>query len=792
MKKKLFLFLASLCLLFSVKGQKSLTQTVRGTVVDKSLQTSLPGATIIVLNTQPMIATAADADGKFRLANVPVGRHTLQVKMMGYKDFYISNVEVVGGKELVLTASLEEDLKQMQEVVVEGEKDKSQANNSLAVVSAMNLRSAEINRYAGSRSDPSRMAASFAGVAGGGDQRNDIIVRGNSPWGVLWRLEGIDIPNPNHFTSTGASGGAFSILNNNMLANSDFLTGAFPAEYGNKTAAVFDVRMRKGNNEKRENTAQIGLNGFEFATEGPISKPGGGSYMACGRLFSFQALDALGVKIGANGVPQYQDATFKIVLPTKNGNQFSLWGIGGMSSIKMKDEDKDISDDYVKERNQTYRSDMFASGLSYTHHLGEKTLGVASLSASGSAIRLDAKEKWTDKPDEKAYNITNAEGQYLAQYVLTHKWNARHMLKAGATGRVMYFDNQEKYFDRMQDRELNGLAQNGSTALLQAYAQWQYRVSEKLTVNPGLYFQHFRLGNASSLEPRISAQLQLTEKDRISVATGLHSQTAPLSVYQYRFQEKEGMPYTQPNLNLGLSKSVQAVVGYQRRLTENMVVKAEAYYQHLYHVPVSLSHDTGAAIYSTVNSGANYGYNYMDSTTGKGKGRNYGVEIGLERNFSHGFYFLTNLSLFRSLYTAADGVERSTAFDLGHVANVLAGKEWKLDQDNKRLLSFDVKLTHMGGRKYVPVDVEASLQDNKARYDYSKAFEPSLKAYFRTDVKITYQLNRPKANHNFFVAADNVLNNQNVFSEEWNNKEKKVQTYYQMGLFPYLGYRVQF
>lgn len=790
MKTIFILFPAMLCLIFRVAAQ-NFTQTVRGTVLDKSLQTSLPGATIILLNSNPVRATTADETGNFRLTQVPVGRHTLEVKMMGYKDFFISNVEVTSGKEVVLTASLEEDLKQTEEVVIQGERDKSRTNNSLAVVSAMNLRSAEINRYAGSRSDPSRMAASFAGVAGGGDQRNDIIVRGNSPWGVLWRLEGVDIPNPNHFTSTGASGGAFSILNNNLLANSDFLTGAFPAEYGNKSAAVFDVRLRKGNNEKRENTFQIGLNGLEFVTEGPLSKPGGGSYLASGRLLSFKAIDALGVKIGANGIPQYQDATFKITLPTGKSGQFSLWGIGGMSSIKMKDEAKDMTENYVEERNQTYGTDMYGGGVSHTHYWGEKTTGVATISASGSTVRADSREKWTDKPDEKTYKLNNTEGQFIGQYVLTHKWNRRITLKTGATGRILHFNNQEKYFNRAQDSMFTGLAQQGKAGLIQTYAQGQYRINEKLTLNPGLYFQHFTLGNASSIEPRFSGEYQASDKDRFTLGVGLHSQSAPLYVYQYRFQDANGH-YYQPNLNLGLSKSLQMVAGYRHSFSQNLHGKAEAYFQHLYQMPVSHAKDTGAGVYSIANTGADFGFNAVDSTVAKGTGRNYGIELSLEKNLSQGYYFLTNVSLFRSTYVGGDGVKRSTAFDLGHVVNVLAGKEFHLDEDNRRLISADIKITHMGGRKYIPIDVVASQRDNKTRYDYAHAYEPRVKDYFRTDVKVTYQVNRPKANHQFFIAADNVLNTQNVFTKEWNNRTQQVQTYYQMGVFPYLGYRVQF
>lgn len=792
MRKSFFLVLAMLCLFVNAQSQNKLTQTIRGTVIDKSLQSALPGAMILLMNQTPVIATTADQNGKFKLSQVPVGRHQLLIRFMGYKEMVVNNLEVTTGKETVLTIGMEEDLKQAAEVVVEGKKDKSNPNNALAVVSAQNMRAAEINRFAGSRSDPSRMAANYAGVAGGGDQRNDIIVRGNSPWGVLWRLEGVDIPNPNHFAFTGNTGGAFSMLNNNLLSNSDFLTGAFPAAYGNKTAAVFDVRLRNGNNEKREHTAQIGLNGLEFTTEGPLSKNGSGSYLASGRQFSFKALDKLGVSIGANGIPSYQDGTFKIHLPAAKGNSFTLWGIGGQSSIDLFSEKDDIEEYYVKDRTQKFISSMYAGGLSYVHHLSEKTVATATVSASGSAASINSMEQWTDRASIKAYDLDNREGQILGQYSLTHKWNVRHTLTAGTSYRRMLYNNLEKYYDKDENIDITRLSQKGSTGLFQAWAQWQYRASESLTINPGVFVQNFEQNRQTSLEPRISAVYQAGTRDRFSIASGLHSQTSPLFVYQYRFRDDATGQYSQPNQMLGFMKSFQVVAGYQRTLTENLRLKTEAYYQYLYDVPVSLSHDTGAHAYSIVNTGADYNFYALDSTVNKGSGRNYGVELSLEKFFHKGYYFLANVSLFRSFYTAADGKERSTAFDLGHVANVLAGKEWKLDEDGKRLLSFDVKITHSGGRHFIPVDVAASVRDGKARYDYDNAYKPQVKDYFRTDVKVTYIVNRPKANHNFFIAADNVLNTQNVFTQDWNNKKKEVVTYYQLGVFPYLGYRVQF
>ncbi len=797
MKRIFYCLMACFLFPFVLKGQelKIYTQTVRGMVYDKNVSTPLSDASVIIMGTEPLLGAVTDAEGKFKIEKVPVGRYDIKIAMLSYKTVLLSNQLINSGKETVLEVYMEEDIIEEKELVVKGERDKAKANNALITNSVTNLRTEEINRFAGSRSDPSRMASNYAGAAGGGDQRNDIIVRGNSPVGVLWRLEGVDIPNPNHFTSMGSSGGAFSILNNNLLANSDFMTGAFPAEYGNKTAAVFDVKMRNGNNEKRENTFQIGLSGIEFTTEGPISKKSGSSYLASYRFFSFGALDKLGVKIGANGIPQYQDFTMKVNVPTKNMGTFSVWGIMGKSSIDLTDEvtNPDSVPDPSVRYESTFYSNMFASGASNEHRFGEKTKGKITVSAVGS--KLGYKEFDIHKSEASFVNLEfgSLEGHYLANYTVSHKFNARHFMKAGVIMRKMFYDNKQTYYDYDDSTYNTPLDQQGSTWLAQAFVHYHFRVTEKLNVHPGVYYQQFMLNNSKSLEPRMAVAYTINDKNSVSVSSGLHSQTLPLFIYQSRFRNETTGEYYQPNKNLDFMRSVHFVAAYKRAISKNLRFKSEAYYQYLYDVPVSTGVQDWYKIYSIVNTGASYGIDVgADSSVNKGKGKNYGVELTLERYFNKGYYFLTNLSLLKSEYKAGDGKWRNSQFDIGYVYNVLAGKEFHLDKDNRKVLSVDVKFSSSGGRRIVPIDEQVSLAANETKYDFEHAYEKKVKDYYRTDLKISYAVNRPKATHNLFVAADNILNTQNVLEQYWDKDEKKVKDAYQLGIFPYLGYKIQF
>ncbi|MGB1318256.1 MAG: carboxypeptidase-like regulatory domain-containing protein, partial [Flavobacteriales bacterium] len=310
------------------------TQTIRGVIADGEGRMPIIGATVVLLGSDPLVGTTTDIDGKFKLPGVKVGRHDIQITYLGYETRTLSGVELFGGKELVLKIEMTERVVKQDEVVVKASRRKQEALNTMATVSARVFSTAEAERYAGTRNDVSRMATNFAGVRGANDATNDIVIRGNSPTGLLWRLEDIDIPNPNHFGNLGSTGGPVSMLNSNVLSNSDFLTGAFPSDYGNGLSGVFDLRMRSGNNEKHEFLGQIGFNGVELGAEGPFSKKSGASYLINAR-YSTLALFALGgVDFGTgDAIPEYSDVSFKVRVPTKKAGIFEAFGMGGISSI---------------------------------------------------------------------------------------------------------------------------------------------------------------------------------------------------------------------------------------------------------------------------------------------------------------------------------------------------------------------------------------------------------------------------------------------------------------------------
>ncbi|MCB9233455.1 MAG: carboxypeptidase-like regulatory domain-containing protein, partial [Bacteroidia bacterium] len=329
------LFLGGIFLLvYGILSAQTPTQSIKGTVIDKDTRQPLAGATIMVTDQNPVMGVISDAEGAFFLANVPVGRHSLRCQFLGYEPFETDGIIISSVKELVMEIELIQASVSGQEVKVTAYKNLNDPVNDLAVVSSRSFSPEETSRYAGSVNDPGRMALSFPGVQQGRDDgENDIIIRGNSSVGMLWRLEGIDIPNPNHFARPGTSGGGITVFSAQVLGQSDFFSGGLPAEYGNALSGAMDVHFRKGNRTEREYRAKIGLLGMDFMAEGPFAK-GKSSYLVNYRYSTLGLLSSMGFYlVGERVTNNFQDLSFNLAFDGKSGKDFfTVFGIGGLST----------------------------------------------------------------------------------------------------------------------------------------------------------------------------------------------------------------------------------------------------------------------------------------------------------------------------------------------------------------------------------------------------------------------------------------------------------------------------
>ncbi|HZG01711.1 MAG TPA: carboxypeptidase regulatory-like domain-containing protein, partial [Chitinophagales bacterium] len=553
------------------------TQTLRGTVSDEDSKTPLAGATVVVTSVEPQLGVLTNDRGEFTIENVPVGRHSIYASRLGYQPLVLNNVVVSSGKELRLNFELEPQVYQTQTVVIQDSALQRETVNPLVTASGQSFSPEETRRYAGSRQDPSRMVSNFAGVNGGNDARNEIVVRGNSPIGVLWQLEGMEIPNPNHFTGVASSGGALSILNNELLSQSDFLTGAFPAEYGNKTAAVFDLRLRNGNNEKREHTFALGINGLEAGSEGPFNKNKRSSYLLNYRYSTMAVFDALGLKFGISGTPTYQDGTLKLHFPSRDNKWMtSLFFIGGVSNVQIRDAEKDSTDwSYTNAgEDVNYGTAMYAAGVNVTRFTGSN--GYWRIGLVNGAQMLDITLDTLIAPDEKMRLITNrsVEGWAATKLSYTRRFTQRHTVRSGVQMQVPYYDYRVQFRDPVLKIYLDRLRGNGYTERSEAYAHWQYRVTDKLKFNNGVYYQHLFLNNTWSVEPRLGANYSVG-KHNLKLAYGLHSQMQPLVTYFLETYDTLTKTYAQTNRNLDFTRAHHGVIGYDVTPVKNVLIKTE-------------------------------------------------------------------------------------------------------------------------------------------------------------------------------------------------------------------------
>ncbi|MCD4697512.1 MAG: TonB-dependent receptor [Bacteroidales bacterium] len=791
-------------LLLGVIGfaQHEITQTIRGSVLDKNTQIPLPGANVILLDSDPLKGTSTDVDGRFRLENIAIGRVGLRITYMGYKEIYLSSLNLMSGKELVLNIEMEELVITGEEVVITARQEKSKSLNDMATVSARSFTVEETERYAGSRNDVARMASNFAGVRGTDDSRNDIIIRGNSPSGVLWRLQGVDIPNPNHYGATEATGGPVSILNNNQLANSDFMTGAFPAEYGNALAGVFDLKMRNGNDEQHEFLGQIGFNGFEFGAEGPVSKKNGSSYLVNYRYSTLEFFELLGVDFGTGtAVPKYQDISFNINMPKTKLGSFSVFGIAGKSDISFLDSEKDTTDTtldfYSGEGFDLINgSDMAVFGVTHTYLINSTTYSKFVIAGTYHNFRvtIDSISPVTHELFPYFRN-SHKEQKLYGNFFLNKKINTHHSIKAGLTFSRMNLDFTDSAY--MDDYKRFDIVTefDGTTSLVQPYIQWQYKINNELTLNSGIHYQRFFYNDTWSFEPRLGIQWKYRPNQVFSLAYGYHSQLAPITVY-FNQSRLPGGSYVKPNADLDMTHSQHFVLGYDWNINRNLRLKTEAYYQRISNAGVDGNEKNS---YSILNQGANFYVWTPDTLVNTGSGSNYGLEFTLEKFLSDGLYYLLTASFYDSKYKGSDEVERNTAFNGNFVLNGLIGKEWVLrtkpgkKKVKQYLVLADVKTTYAGGQRYTPITADPAGPGNYVgNYDDANAYSKQFDNYFRTDLRIAFRQNNKKVSMEWAIDIQNIFNTQNIFSQNFNSNTGEIDYTYQIGILVIPQFRLIF
>ena len=770
-------------LLTSLSAIAQRNQTIKGTVVDAETKQPLVGATVFV-ETPEVIGSSADIDGKFKIENVPVGRLEVKCTYIGYEPWTSGHITVTSGKEFILHISLEENVHMTEEVKVVATQD-GRTRNDMMTVSSRSFSIKETQRFAGSINDPGRVALNFPGVTAAQDNDNDVIVRGNSAAGMLWRLEGIDVPNLNHFSRPGSSGGGITALSPHVLGSTDFSTGAFPAEYGNAIAGVFDVSFRNGNTERHEFMVRAGIIGLNAGAEGPLSKKDdGSSYLFNYRYSTLGILGAIGLHIvDENTTNTYQDLSFKFNLPNTKKARISIFGIGGLSDeiglIKTDTAEWEI---YKNRFKTTFKTNLAVLGVSWTQLLDDKSYLKTVLAATYNDV-VDGDDTLDFNSNLHPIRNTAFNNTRVALHTFyNRKLNSRLSLRAGVHADENFYSFSEtKYVDSL-DQTLTLINGSGNTTTIQPYAQAKHRPTATTTLVAGVHATYLRLNNTFSIEPRLSLTQKIGKSQLFSFGYGLHGQYLPLGSYFTQFSRADGSIYY-PNKDLEMIRSHHLVLSYELGFLRNYKFKIEPYFQYLTKLPVSADPES---TYMVLNERSGYA---KDSLVNKGTGMNYGVDLSLQRYYAKHWFFLVNGSVFWSTYKPLNGESYSGAYDSRFTLSVMAGYEVRFKNS---ALEFGFRIGYMGGFRYTPIDLAASTAAREAITIDSLAFSQKYKDYFRPDLRVAYRQDKPKYSWTISLDLGNIVDYKNILRQYYDKETNTLEYRYQMGFIPVLAFQVDF
>ncbi|MCB0713258.1 MAG: TonB-dependent receptor [Ignavibacteriae bacterium] len=778
--------LSTLLLLFLIPQSKlqtqPLTQTVSGQVLEEGSQMPIPGATVVIEGTTPVLGGATNGSGEFKIADVPVGRYDIRISSLGYEPVLLKEIAVSSGKEVMLTINLSESPFTGKEVVVKARVLKGRARNQTATTSGRMFSVEEASRYAGGFDDPARLASSFAGVAST-IGNNGIVIRGNAPKSTAWRMEGVEISNPNHFANLSTfGGGGLTILSSHLLDNSDFFTGAFPAEYGNALSGIFDIRMRRGNSRQREHRAQIGLTGIDLASEGLFVEGRSSSYLFNYRYSTLTLLEPL-LPDDAGGTT-YQDLSFKLHFPLNDAGVLSLWGIGGIDGSGQEPESDSTKWFYLQDKQEQEVSQfMGATGMSYTLPISSNAFFRANLAASGNGIDLTTNQLDSELRLQPTEEIASKTWNLIFTSLINAKVGSNHTNRTGVEVTALNYDMLLRNAPTLGEELQTIVDRKGRSFLLSGYTNSTLSFGESWRVNVGVHGEFFTLNDHFTIEPRAGIRWQFQPDQALGLAYGLHSRLEQLNFYFARGEVGGEVVY--PNKNLDFSKAHHLVLSYDLEITPELRLKVEPYIQYLFNVPIR-----ERSSFSFINMENDWFLN--DPLVNEGEGRNFGVDLTLEQFLKDGYYFLLTGSLFKSEYIAGDGIWRDTRFNRTYLLNLLCGKEWNLGEQNQNVLSISLRGTFQGGDRRTPVDLPASIEAKDVIYDESKAFsvvgDPSLLLHATLSFRVNGR------GHTSTIAL-NLLNATGVkefYGDRYNFVADQVEPNNEAIIIPNLSYKIEF
>ena len=753
----IILFLVS----FSAFSQK--TQTVRVLVKDSQTKAAIPSATVSIVKFN--LNAVASENGVAIFENVPLGRFEIEISSIGYTKKIVKELLLESSKEMILETELQFSPSNLDQIVVTA----ASPNISGALTSIQSISLEQIMRFPATFFDPARLAFSFAGVSNTNDQANGMSIRGNAPESMQWRLEGVEIVNPNHLSNAGTfsdqptqTGGGTNILSAQLLGHMNFLSGAFPAEYGNALAGAMDMTFRSGNNKKFQHTAQVGLIGIDVSSEGPLNKSKGSSYLFNYRYSFTGLLGLMGIDFGGEKI-KFQDLAFNFNFPTKKIGTFSLFAMGGNSSnVFAPNADKTQWESEKDFNNIDFYSRMGIVGVKHIYNINNNWNLKTVVANSGLENLRDA---YKTNPD--TFNISykyQAKNIFGFSSVLSGRINDMLSLKSGI--------NLNHYFNQFNFNNAQADFYSFDELVVMPFVRISNSEKKRFSYNAGFMLPMYSLSKKTYLEPRLALGYDITSKFSLKTSYGLHS-------YQSNSQFAFSLPY-QP------IRAHHYNLGFQYNLNQNNEVFGEIFYQSLFNTPIFKNQ-----YISVLNGYENANLELADDQSNlKNQGRNYGIELNYRKYLSKGLFALINTTLYKSQFKAFDNKFYDTRFSGNHIVNITIGKEW--EKSNGKILGLNTRITWLGGFRNYGINEASSIVTKSTIYDYKNPLVKQNPDYFRPDLRLYLKKNKTKYSQTISVDIQNVVGQKNLAYEYYDAFVGKIIPKYQLGMIPMLNYRIEF
>lgn len=733
-----------------------------GFVIDAITRQPLIGANVIIVGTN--FGAAANINGKYSIKNIPAEMYQLKASVIGYNARVKTDVMVQPGKQTQVDFELTPQAIEIENVVVTADYF---GKNILEPTSARNFSYEELRRSPGGFEDVIRALSVLPGVAQADAGRNDLIVRGGAPSENLYLVDGIEVPNINHFGTQGATGGPLSYINLDFVKETSFSTGGFPVLYGDKLSSVLKINLRNGRTDRLGGKATISASQFGLNAEGPLFGDRSSFLFSVRRSY----LDFIFKSAGFSFVPEYYDVLTKADFKTDNANSFSFLFVSAFDNVNFFNDDQDKR--YDNSRILGSEQIQYFTGFSYQRLFSN---GFMNLSIGRNYIDYDTQQ--SDSLLNPIFKNKSKEEENNLRLDVVLKFSSVVEMNLGATAKLIEFDADilfptfvTSFGDSLPITSLNKSENFFKGA---SYLNFNFLLLKRITTNFGVRVDYFNaIKNKFYFSPRFSGSYMLTSLTTLNFSTGIYYQ-APS--YIWLIADKK-------NRELKNVKVSQYVFGFDHQINEDALLKVEGFFKDYSAYPTSILRpylvlaNTGAGFSGSDENFSSFG---LEPLVSMGFGKSRGVELSVQKKLSNTpYYGILSLTYSKTDFNSLDGIERDGTYDQNWIFNISGG--YKID----KYWEASTKFRFASGRPYTPFQSDGTqlvsdYNSRRLKSAHSLDIRVDKRWFFSGWTLITY------------IDVQNIYNRKNPSGIRWDRREQRMDESASIGILPSIGISAEF